>query len=85
MLRVFEMEKTMTSEELAKKLSEMYTAGAKRKEKATMVHLFSIKYAEEINQCGVSSADIAALAKIPASYGSEIRKGINLSKYIQVK
>ena len=75
----------MTSEELAKELSEMYTTGAKRKERATMVHLFGIKYAEEIKRCGVSSADIAALAKIPASYGTEIRKGINLSIYVQVK
>lgn len=74
----------MTPEYLAKKLSEMYTE-SKPKEKATMVHLFGIKYAEEINQCGVSSADIAAKAKIPASYGTEIRKGINLSKYVQMK
>ena len=62
----------------------MYT-GAKKGEKATMVHLFGVKYAAEIKQCDATPADIANMAKIPSSYGTEINKGKNLSKYVRVK
>ena len=75
----------MTPNELAKKLSDMYAMGAKYGETATMVHLFGIKYAAQIEKCGVSPANIASMAQIPVTYGTEINKGKNLSKYVRVK
>ncbi len=74
----------MSPEELANKLSEMYN-GAKEKEIATMVHLFGVTFASEIKACGVSPANLSRMAKISTNYGTEINKGINLSKYVRVK
>lgn len=50
-----------------------------------MVHLFGIKYAREISECEHSPKEIAKLAGIPETYGVEINKGRNLSRYVQVK
>ncbi len=57
---------------------------AKDRETAVAIHLFGIKYAEELKQHG-SLTKIAEDAGIPASYATEIRKGINLSKFVKLK
>ena len=74
----------MTPEDLAKMLSEMYAKGSKSREKVTMVQLYGVKYAGEIEQCGVSPATIASMAQIPPSYGIDINSGKKLSKYVRV-
>ena len=53
------------------------------KEKALSIHLFGIKYADQIRD--MSAKDIAVGAGLPESYKTEIRKGINLAKYVEVK
>ena len=53
------------------------------KEKALSVHLFGIKYADQIRD--MSAKDIAVGAELPESYKTEIRKGINLAKYVEVR
>tara|TARA_R110002051_G_scaffold205994_2_gene271798 strand:- start:850 stop:1074 length:225 start_codon:yes stop_codon:yes gene_type:complete len=73
----------MNLNQLAQALNKMYF-GAKDKETAAMIHLFGIKYAEEIKACGESSKSIAKAAGIPESYGTEIRKGVNLAKHVRV-
>ena len=52
-------------------------------EKALSIHLFAIKYADQIRD--MSAKDIAVGAGLPESYKTEIRKGINLAKYVEVK
>lgn len=74
----------MDENHLARKLEEMYF-GSKKGETATMVHLFGVKYAEEITACECSPKEIARLAGIPETYGTEINKGRNLSRYVVVK
>ncbi|AZQ12211.1 hypothetical protein [Shewanella khirikhana] len=74
----------MKSEELAKILKEMYFTSGDG-ETAVSIHLFGIKYAEQIKECGVSPKQIAKLAGIPETYGTEINKGRNLAKYVAIK
>lgn len=74
----------MDASELAEKLREMYD-GAKRNEAACQVHLFGIRYAKELQQCGCPLRDIVALSGISMGYLSEVSKGIKLSRYVQLK
>lgn len=74
----------MTIKELADKLQQMYT-NAPKGEKVAMIHLFGIVYATEIQKCGFSKKEIAESAKISNKYGTEINKGVKLSKYVLVK
>ncbi len=50
-----------------------------------MIHLFGVKYADEINDLGVSKRELAEAAGIGESYATEISKGVKLSKYVCVK
>ena len=72
----------MTVDEAAHILREMYRK-APIGEKATSIHLFGIKYAKELS--GLSIADIADQATGSESYQVEIRKGIRLAEYVQLK
>ncbi len=71
----------MTIEEAAQKLAEMWKRGAAQKEKVLYIHLFAIMYADEITD--MSLPEILAKAGLPASYNAELRKGINLAKYVR--
>ncbi len=72
----------MTLEQASKLLAEMYGKAA-AKEKAVSIHLFAIKYADHID--GMSAKDIAVGAGLPESYKTELRKGINLARYVKLK
>ena len=74
----------MELKELGKKLNEMYY-NAPGGDKVAMIHLFGIKYANEITKSGVSKKDIAKKANIAESYGTEISKGVKLAKYVKEK
>ncbi len=74
----------MTLKELGEKLNEMYN-NAPNGDSVAMIHLFGIKYANEILQSGFSKKDIANAARIPESYGTEISKGVKLAKYVKEK
>ena len=79
----------MTPEELVAKLKSMYD-NADEKEAATMIHLFGILYAEQLDSCkrndGVSPTRIAKMA-FPnnPSYATEVSKGMRLARYVQLK
>ena len=73
----------MKAEELGTTLNEIYF-NAKEGETATMIHLFGIKYANDIRNGSVSPKKIAELAGIPATYSAEISKGCNLAKHVTV-
>lgn len=72
----------MQINEASKILREMYQK-ADKKEKAVSIHLFGIKYAQQIE--GMPAKDIVIGADLPESYKTEVRKGINLAKYVEVK
>lgn len=74
----------MKADLLAQILKHMYET-ASEGETATMVHLFGIKYAGEIDASGASPKDIAIMAGISDNYGTEINKGRNLAKYVIAK
>ena len=73
----------MMSNELVDILARMYGEGKATGETATMIHLFGIKYADEIRSCGKSPHKIAELATGHHSYGTEINKGMNLARYVE--
>ena len=68
--------------EASKILAQMYR-GALPGEKVVAVHLFGIMNADQIRN--IPAKQIAVRADLPESYGTEIRKGINLAKYVEVR
>ena len=69
---------------LGNELKRMYDT-AKEGEQVTMIHLFGIKYGESIKENGLKIADIVRAAQINESYKTEVSKGVNLSKYVDIK
>ena len=69
---------------LGEKLNDMYFRSEDGEAVAT-IHLFGIKYASEIKNSGESKKAIAKSAGIQESYGTEICKGVKLSKYVSVR
>ncbi len=63
-------------------LAQMYQE-ASPGEKVLSIHLFGIKYADQIE--GMSVKEIVAGAGLPESYTTEINKGINLAKYVEMR
>ena len=63
-------------------LAQMYQ-NALPKEKALSIHLFAITYADRIRD--MSAKDIVVGAGLPESYKTEIRKGINIAKYVEMR
>jgi len=74
----------MTLHELGVKLKEMRDS-APEGEIAVYTHLFGIKYADEIVRSHYSIKDIVIAAGIDESMKTEVRKGINLAKYVELK
>lgn len=50
-----------------------------------MIHLFGIKFSNEIRNNNYSIKEILKLAGMTESYQVEINKGINLAKYVDIK
>lgn len=71
-----------TAEQLGKVLKEMYD-NAPKKEQVIMIHLFGIKYHDEIKNAGIK--DVVDASGIKSTYKVEVNKGVNLSKYVQEK
>ena len=76
------MNMAMTTAEAAAKLNCAYTKGKKRGHAALCVHLFAIKYADELANLPIK--EVATLAGIPG-YAAEINKGRNLAGYVDIK
>jgi hypothetical protein len=71
----------MTLNELGSKLSEMYN-NAPKGYSVAMIHLFGIKYANEIIESEYSKKDIITQSGISSSYLTELAKGVKLAKYV---
>ncbi len=50
----------------------------------TMIHLFGIKCADEIEACGTSAADLCRMAGMSHTYGTEIRNGCRLARFVEI-
>lgn len=73
-----------TREQLGGTLRRMYD-DAPSGEKVANIHLFGIKYATEIRDAGLTAGDVVRASGIRTSYGAEVSKGMNLSKYVVPK
>jgi 5-methylcytosine-specific restriction protein B len=74
----------MQVQTLGEILKDMYE-NAPDGESVAMIHLFGIKFADQIARSGFSPKEIAKAAGIQESYGTEISEGVKLAKYVLVK
>ena len=72
----------MRIDQASKILAQMYRDAPER-EKALSIHLFGIKYADQIRN--MSAKEIVVGADLPESYKTEVRKGIKLAKYVEMR
>ena len=72
----------MTVAELAPELRESVN-GAPGGERVVSIHLFGIRRVRELQ--GVSLKDLVRIAGIPASYDTEVCKGMRLAEYVTLK
>ncbi len=70
--------------ELGNKLKNMYE-NAPYGEATTMIHMFGIKYANEIKQNGFTSNDVIKASGLNSSYATEVNKGMKLAEYVMIK
>lgn len=71
----------MTKNELGKTLRDMYD-NAPDKDQVAMIHLFGIKFADQIIN-KYTATEIVKASGIRPSYATEVNKGIRLSKYVK--
>lgn len=71
----------MTTKELGLELREMYL-NAPKGDAVAMIHLFGIKYADEISNFENPKNEIIQVSGISQSYITELSKGIKLAKYV---
>lgn len=69
-------------EALGKILADMY-ANAPKKEQVTMVHLFGVKYSDDIQRVGIR--EVIEQAGIHSTYRTELTKAVKLAKYVAAK
>ena len=75
----------MTPRELADTLSQMHHNAAEGN-KSVAVHLFGIRYADEIRDCGASVTEIVSLSALRrTTLDREVSKGMKLSKYVTLR
>ncbi len=74
------MSKTLN--ELGSLLGEMYS-NALKKEQVTMIQLFGVKYAEDIQKVGIR--EVIEQSGIHLSYRTELNKAVKLAKYVSPK
>ncbi|WP_289116553.1 hypothetical protein [uncultured Idiomarina sp.] len=72
----------MTLQELGTVLQKMYF-NSKEGESVVMIHLFGVKYADEIKTSGASKREIVEAAGISKSYATELSKAIKLSEFVR--
>lgn len=72
----------MDAIKLGKLLKESYDS-AEKGEKVTMIHLFGIKYSEEIQKSNIS--EIITESGIYSTYKTELGKGVKLARYVKLR
>ena len=74
----------MTLNELGLKLKEMYD-DAPKGDSVAMIHLFGVKYADQIIKSKYSRKDIIKISGISTAYLTDLSKGIKLAIYVEPK
>ncbi|MGI3164863.1 HTH-like domain-containing protein [Pseudooceanicola sp. 200-1SW] len=75
----------MTRSTLVEALKALHVSFSER-EKTVAIHLFGIRYAEELEDLPMSELNLVAEeAGLSSSYGTELRKMVRLSKYVEEK
>ena len=74
----------MNDVELAAELRRAYDT-APRNEAACQIHLFGIRYAQELQNCGCTLRHIVELSGVSMGYLSEISKGVKLARYVTIR
>ncbi|OQP86670.1 hypothetical protein BTR14_09505 [Rhizobium rhizosphaerae] len=72
----------MNEEQAALILSQAYTEAEANRNQATSVHLFGIRYADQL--AGLSLSEILRQANMPSTYATEIRKGMKLAQFVNI-
>ena len=79
----------MNINDLGKELRRMYDDGKVRKEQVAMIHIFAIKYADEIiiqdEKQNRVFEQILRYAELNNSYKTELSKGLKLASYVEIK
>ena len=73
------------AEHLAEELHRMYESGREERLMVTMIHLFGIKYDDEIGSCDATPTDLCRMAEVPESYHAEVSKGRRLARFVELK
>ena len=63
-------------------MKRMYN-GAHDGEKVVQIHLFGIKYAEDLADLDIKA--VVKVAGLSEPYGTEVRKGMKLARYVTLK
>jgi hypothetical protein len=71
-----------TLKDLGNLLEEMYS-NAPKKEQVTMIHLFGVKYADDIQKVGIR--EVVEQSGIHSTYRTELSKAVKLAKYVSPK
>lgn len=71
-----------TLKELGNILDKMYS-NAPKKEQVTMIHLFGVKYAEDVQKVGIR--EVIEQSGIHSTYRTELSKAVKLAKYVHPK
>ncbi|MFZ1535101.1 MAG: hypothetical protein WBA96_13425 [Chitinophagaceae bacterium] len=71
-----------TVKELGTILADMYS-NAEKKEQVTMIHLFGVKYVEDIKKVGI--LEVIEHSKIYSTYRTELSKAVKLARYVSPK
>ena len=72
----------MTVDEAARILRGMYDAGEGRGLMVTAIHLFGIRYADDLSRLSIK--EILLHAGMSDTYQTEVSKGIRLAGYVKV-
>jgi hypothetical protein len=76
----FKLINIMDAIQLGKLLADSYK-NAQKGEKVMMIHLFGIKYSEELLKAGVS--EVIKESGIYSTYTTELGKGIKLARFVK--
>ena len=72
----------MRTSNLAEILRNRYHNAAD-KEVVLSIHIFGIEFASQLQSQSIN--EICVGANVPTSYGTEIRKGMRLAQYVELK
>lgn len=74
----------MGAKELADLLGDAFRS-ASRNDRVRDVNLFGIRYAADLENCGMGCRELTRLAGLPEGYASELAKGMRLASMVTLR